>query len=342
MKPIRPAKLLNEIEANAKADIPTMIWGSPGLGKSDLAREAAKRMGAKLFELRANLFDPVDVRGGLKIVEQVDSLGVGTGVYRTVYGVPEDYPPSDYQGPVMLFVDELPNASKATQNALLQLLLDKKIGSYSLPPQTVIVAAGNRAADRAAVNEMPTPVKNRFAHYELTENVDDWVGWALRNSVDPTLIGFIRFRPQMLNAPNYKENAFPTPRSWAMLDRKLKDLTSDKESQVIGAASVVGESAAGEFITYRDVETQMPNIDDILANPGTTSVPKEASVIFAVSGALASRADTTTIAAIIKYAERMPPEYQMITVRDSIQKDRTLLTNQDFRKWALTNASVLV
>lgn len=342
MKPIRPAKLLNEIEANAKANIPTMIWGSPGLGKSDIAREAAKRMNAKLFEVRANLFDPVDVRGGLKIVETLDSLGKGTGEYRTVYGVPEDYPDSNYQGNVMLFVDELPNASKATQNALLQLLLDKKIGSYNLPPQTVIVAAGNRAADRAAVNEMPTPVKNRFAHYELVENVDDWVGWALNHSVDPTLIGFIRFRPTLLNKPDYKENAFPTPRSWAMLDRKLAGMSQDKESQVVGAAAIVGEGAAGEFITYRDVETQMPDINDILMNPGTASVPKDSSVIFAVSGALASRADSTTAAAIVKYAQRLPPEYQLITIRDCLQKDRNLLTNPDVQKWAAANASVLV
>ena len=79
------------------------------------------------FELRANLFDPVDVRGGLKVVEQQD------GTYKTKYGIPEDYPESDYTGNVVLLVDELPNAPKATQNALLQLILDKKIGTYTLP-----------------------------------------------------------------------------------------------------------------------------------------------------------------------------------------------------------------
>ena len=167
MRTIRPSQLANELRANARANIPTMIWGPPGIGKSQIAYQIAEDLNAKMFELRANLFDPVDVRGGLKVVEQND------GTYRTRYGVPEDYPDSNYAGNVVLLVDELPNAPKATQNALLQLVLDKKIGTYTLPAGTAIIAAGNRSIDRAAVHEMPTPVKNRFAHYEIEANVDD-------------------------------------------------------------------------------------------------------------------------------------------------------------------------
>ena len=76
-----------------------MIWGPPGAGKSEIVYEVATELNAKLFEVRANLFDPVDVRGGLKVVEMKD------GTYRTRYGVPEDYPDSDYQGTVIIFID---------------------------------------------------------------------------------------------------------------------------------------------------------------------------------------------------------------------------------------------
>lgn len=336
MLSIRPSKLTNELHANAKANVPTMIWGPPGIGKSEIVYQFANSIGAKLFEMRANLFDPVDVRGGLKVVEMAD------GTYRTRYGVPEDYPDSNFQGPVVLFIDELPNAPKATQNALLQLILDKKLGTYVLPPQTVIIAAGNRAADRAAVAEMPTPVKNRFAHYSLEPNIDDWVHWALQSGVDSTLVGFIRFRPQHLHVMNTSENAFPTPRSWAMLNRKLPHMAIDKESQIVGAAAVIGDGVAGEFITYREVESQMPNIDQIIAHPGTTTVPTETSVLWAVCGALASRANAKDFAAVIKYAERMPPEYQIITIKDSIAKDNSLKRDPAFLKWAQLNASVFL
>lgn len=336
MQPIRPSKLTNEIHANALANIPTMIWGPPGVGKSQIVYQYADSICAKLFELRANLFDPVDVRGGLKVVEQED------GSYRTRYGVPEDYPDTNHTGPVVLFIDELPNAPKATQNALLQLILDKKLGTYFLPPQTVIVAAGNRSADRASVSEMPTPVKNRFAHYEIEANVDDWVHWALKNQVNSTLISFIRYRPQHLHNMDVKSNAFPTPRSWDMLNRKLKHMSNDKETQVVGAAAVIGEGVAGEFIAYRDVEGQMPDIEDIIKRPMQVAIPNETSVIWAVCGALASRADANTFDAIVKYAQRMPPEYQVVTLKDSIAKDKTLGRDPAFLKWAQVNASVFL
>ena len=93
----------------------------------------------------------------LKVVEQED------GTYRTCYGVPEDYPDSNYQGAVLLLIDELPNAPKTTQNALLQPLLNKKIG-IPVTTQHHHHWCGNRAQDRVAVNEMPSPVRNRFAH----------------------------------------------------------------------------------------------------------------------------------------------------------------------------------
>lgn len=336
MIPLRPSKLTAEIHSNAKANIPTMIWGAPGLGKSQIVYQYAQSIGAKLFELRANLFDPVDVRGGLKVVEQED------GTYRTKYGVPEDYPDANYTGPVVLFIDELPNAPKATQNALLQLILDKKLGTYFLPPQTVIVAAGNRATDRASVSEMPTPVKNRFAHYEIVANIDDWVQWALQNNVNSTLIGYLRYRPQYLHEMNTKENAFPTPRSWDMLNRKLTTMSPDKESQVVGAAAVIGDAHAADFIAYRDVESQMPDIDQIIAHPGTAAVPTDTSVIWAVCGALASRACAKDFAAIVKYAQRMPPEYQVVTLKDSIAKDKTLGRDPAFLSWAQVNASVFL
>lgn len=340
MQPIRPSKLTNELHANALANIPTMIWGPPGVGKSQVVYQFADTINAKLFELRANLFDPVDVRGGLKVVEVVNANG--DKEFRTKYGVPEDYPDSTYQGPVVLFIDELPNAPKATQNALLQLILDKKLGTYTLPPQTIIVAAGNRSADRASVSEMPTPVKNRFAHYEIEANVDDWVHWALRNKVNSTLISFIRYRPQHLHNMDVKSNAFPTPRSWDMLNRKLQHMSNDKETQVVGAAAVIGEGVAGEFIAYRDVEGQMPDIEDILKRPGQVAIPTEMSVIWAVCGALASRADANTFAAIVKYAQRMPPEYQVVTLKDSIAKDKSLGRDPAFLSWAQTNASVFL
>ena len=138
MRSIRPKDLASELKANAISGIPSMIHGGPGVGKSEIVYQVAQELNAKLFEIRANLFDPVDVRGGLKVVEMKD------GTYRTRYGVPEDYPDTNYQGTVIIFIDELTTAPKATQNSLLQLLTTGKIGTYQTPKSTIFIGAGYR------------------------------------------------------------------------------------------------------------------------------------------------------------------------------------------------------
>ncbi len=336
MRTIRPSQLVTELRANARANIPTMIWGPPGIGKSQIVYQTAEALNAKLFELRANLFDPVDVRGGLKVVEQQD------GTYKTKYGIPEDYPESDYTGNVVLLVDELPNAPKATQNALLQLILDKKIGTYTLPAGTAIVAAGNRSIDRAAVHEMPTPVKNRFAHYEVEPNVDDWAAWAIRKGINPTIISFVRYRPTLLHSLDSRENAFPTGRAWEMVDRKLPYMGSTPDDEFYGVASIIGDGPAGEFIAFKQTADKMPDLDKIISSPHSVNVPDDPSILFAVSGGLAARSDENNFKDIMAYAKRMPAEYQVVLVRDSLAKDRDLVKTPAFQKWTQDNANVLI
>lgn len=332
MRSIRPRDLMLELKANALAGENSMIWGSPGIGKSEIVYQLAQELGAELYELRANLFDPVDVRGGLKVVEQED------GTYQTRYGIPEDYPPSETQAPVVFFIDELTTASKATQAALLQLLLNRRIGTYKLPVNTVIVAAGNRARDRAAVHEMPMPVKDRFDHFTLEPNADDFCAHALQNDVDPSIVGFIRYRPQLLNDPDPANNAFPTPRSWTRLSRKLPHMNDE----FYGVASKVGDGAAGEYLAFRKLFHHLPEIDKIIASPGSVSVPAEPSAIYAVAGALAARADATTVKPILKYLRRLAPEYQVVAVRDIIGKDKKLVTNSEVQAWITDNSTVVL
>ena len=186
MREVNPKRLIEELKINAEIGTPSMVWGPPGVGKSDVAYQLADELGAEMCEVRANLFDPIDVRGGLKIIEDTER----PGCYKTVYGIPEDYPPMDSDKRWVLFIDELPNANKATQNALLQLLLNHRIGTYELPKDTVIVAAGNRAEDRAAVHDMPTPVANRFAHFVLNPQVEPWIEWAIQNDIDDRSVSY--------------------------------------------------------------------------------------------------------------------------------------------------------
>jgi len=332
MRTIRPRQLSAELRSNALAKIATMIWGPPGVGKSQITYQFASSIGAKMYELRANLFDPVDVRGGLKVVEQQD------GSYRTRYGVPEDYPPSDYQGPVVLFIDELPNAPKATQNALLQLILDHKIGTYTLPLNTVIIAGGNRSQDRASVHEMPTTVKNRFAHYTLEANIDDFVAWAINNGIDDSIRSFLRYRPALLHSMDVNACAFPTPRAWEMVNRKLPYL----DDPFAGIAALIGEGPAGEFLAHKAIHKDLPDLDQVIQNPSSVRVPVDPSALYAIAGALAARVDDKNFSNIMRYTSRMPREFQVVVVRDCAAKDRKLLQTQAYKDWNTKNVEAII
>jgi len=105
---------------------------------------------------------------------------------------------------------------------------------------------------------------------------------------------------------------------------------------------MIGDGPAGEYLSYKAIYKDMPDIDTIIDKPGTSTVPTDTSVLFAVSGALASRADKDNFDSIMRFVRRMPAEYQVITIRDSIAKQQDLVTLDCFTKWTTDNAAVLL
>ena len=56
---------------------------------------------------------------------------------------------------IVLFLDEMNSAAPAVQAAGYQLVLNRRIGTYKLPDNVVIGAAGNRESDRGVAYRMP-------------------------------------------------------------------------------------------------------------------------------------------------------------------------------------------
>jgi MoxR-like ATPase len=166
---------------------PVSIWGTPGIGKSAVVHQLAAERGIPLKDIRALLLDPVDLRG-LPFVGKD-----GRSTWATA-----DFLPQGGEG--ILFLDELNAAPAMVQASCYQLVLDRKLGEYTLPEGWAIVAAGNRDSDRAATTRMPTPLRNRFVHIDFEVDVQEWSEWAIQTGICPEVIAFIRFRPQLLNA----------------------------------------------------------------------------------------------------------------------------------------------
>ena len=299
------------------------IWGSPGSGKSAVVNQLAAELEIALRDIRALLLDPVDLRG----LPFVGKDG------RSQWATPE-FLPQDGAG--ILFLDELNAAPAMVQASCYQLVLDRRLGEYTLPEDWAIVAAGNRDSDRAATTRMPTPLRNRFVHIDFEVDVQEWSEWAIKANVGPEVIAFIRFRPELLSAFDRDSNAFPSPRSWEFVSRILNS-KPDPSAEHELIAGAVGTGAATEFSAFLRMFRELPNIDAILLNPTQEPVPENAAAQYAVASALARCASDTNFDRICLYLNRLPIEFRVLCVRDATLREPAIRCTAGYVKWAVQN-----
>jgi hypothetical protein len=312
---------------------PVMIWGPPGVGKSDIVRQLGLATNRKVIEFRTNIREPVDVRG-IPVPDMV------TG--KTRWFVPDELPQVERDGEFgILFIDEINTGSPQMMAVMFQLILDRCVGDYHLPKGWVIVAAGNRVGDRASAQRMPTALRNRFAHIFVEADVASWTNWATANDVPPELVAFIRLRGQdVLHVmPKGDENAFPTPRSWT---RCGKYVTAPKQHRMRLFAAHVGDAYAAELDGFIDLYNSIGSLDDILTNPADAKVPTEPSVRFAICTALGRMATKKTFPAIVEYAQRLPRESQILVVHDATLRDAKLKNTATYGQWAVANQDLVI
>lgn len=350
---VKPSSAKEAIRALIMAKRPGVVWGSPGIGKSDLMRHVAKEMGLEIRDVRAVLFDPVDLRGlpmvsgGLSAWAVPDWLPrevceecgeVLTGSVHKENGVGNNHTYRTARG--LLFIDELNRAPILVQNAFFQLILDRRLGDYVLPEGWVIMVACNRESDGGGVVRMPQALNNRFVHLNLEVDLEDWCNWAVTNGIDPLVIAFLRFRPVLLHNFSKDEHAFPTPRSWQFVSDVLNQ-GSSQEIELALIAGTVGHAAAVEFMAFVKLVRTLPSIDAILLNPTTEAVPQEVGTLYAVASALSTRATANNFGAICKYLERCRPEYAVYCVKDAILRDESIRSTPEFTKWSIAHAMML-
>ena len=265
-------ELYKQLEILLKSDVPVFIHGSPGIGKSYIVNDIAKKNNLELRDVRLSQLDAVDLRGIPTIFNN-----------ETVWMSPV-FLPKDKNSSGILFLDELNSASLSVQAAIYQLVLDRRIGEYELPKNWKIVCAGNKINDKGIVFKLPSPLVNRMVHLLLEAKYDDFKNWAILNDIHSYVLGFLGFRPDLLSSevPNSSETnpAFCTPRAWSMLSRVLKN---QKDVNMISPIiyGTVGYGAAIEFISFIKIYKTLPNIDDML-KVTCDMVPKEASALYAL------------------------------------------------------------
>lgn len=311
----------------ADRKVPVFLWGPPGIGKSSIVAQIAKDKNIGFIDLRLSLLDPTDLRG-IPFFDAKNDKAIWA---------PASFLPDGSESEGILFLDELNTAAPMVQASAYQLILDRKIGEYTLPDGWSIIAAGNRESDRGVVFRMAAPLSNRFIHLEMESSVEDWKAWAVAKGIDSAIIGFISYRPDALFTfdTQNESRSFATPRTWEYVNEVL---ASNPEEDLIMplVAGAIGEELAAAFLGFRVVASELPDIDSILSGE-CSDVPHEPSALHMLSTALSLRIDQGTSSKklnnLVGYTLKMPGEFAVMIVQDLRQRDIELDHVENWTLW---------
>lgn len=345
---MRPAQVLTVLEREFTSTreghhTPVMLWGPPGVGKSQMVAQIGAKHGVPVIDIRLSQMEPSDLRGIPFRSEQ-----------SVEWAVPALLPNEQRHGVEgILFLDEITSAPPSVSAAAYQLILDRRLGEYQVPDGWAIFAAGNRQGDRGVTYSMPAPLANRFSHFEVETHLDDWVTWAYRNGIDERVIAFLRFRPELLFDfdPAHNPVAFPSPRSWEFAHRGLKKFTDHSDILQGTLQACVGPAAGVELHAFVNSLEQMPDLDAIIAGEDVAT-PEEIDLQYAVAAALVGRAiraqdseDARRVHGnILKYAGSFPQREMGVMLVSDLHRalGAAVFEVPEFTDWAQAVADVML
>lgn len=279
---IAEAKRRVEVCFNHKQ--PVFLWGGAGVGKSQVIASIAKELDAALYDLRLGQLDPTDLRGMPFFNKEIGRMDWAPPV-----DLPSEAEAAQHKY-IVLFLDEMNQASPAVQGAAYQLILDRRVGQYKLPDNVLIVAAGNRESDKGVSYRMPSPLVNRMTHLEIKVDFESWLEWAANNGQHPDVIGYLTFAKQDLFNFDSKSasRAFATPRSWSFVSEFAHDKTLSKAELADLIAGSVGDGTAVKYMAHREMAGAMPIPSDILEgkNVNAEFTDSNVSAQYALSASL--------------------------------------------------------
>jgi MoxR-like ATPase len=240
--------------------IPFFFHGTPGCGKSELTQALADATGRELIILMLPQIDAQDLRG---IQYPCPTTK------RMVYFPPEFLPGPD-SPPSILFLDELTAAEPRLQAAAYQLLLSRRIGSYTLPDNCYVCAAGNDTGDGAIAYEMGTALASRLLHIRLCAEPRAWLEWGLANNIHRAVLTLIQLKGDLLDQTQKQvemNNMLgPNPRNWARVSKILSAVGVDNRTLAEPlVAGLVGTAAAADLFLTAQEMAGLPLPEEILA-----------------------------------------------------------------------------
>ena len=250
--------------------------------------------------------------------------------------------PEGYSGWLILF-DEITSAVPALQAAAYKVLLDRKIGQHKLHKNVAVCAAGNLETDNAVVEPMSTALQSRMVHLELVVDHKEWLAWAADHGINHKITSYINFKPGNLYTFNadHTDKTYACPRTWEFCSRILNVVEEGSKDLLPMLAGAISEGVAREFLGFCKVYESLPTVTQIIVNPETLKVPGEPSILFALSGSIAHNATKENFAQLMKFVERIPVEFQVVCLRETLRRNPALKAHPGVLVWISKSATEL-
>lgn len=343
---VTPQEAVDHIKDIISAKLVPMLSGDPGIGKSDIIDQILEFYNLKNLDIRLSQYDPTELNGYPSIQN-----GRATHTPLEIFPIEGDPLPTE-QRPFGkgfdthtfagwgLFFDEFNSSSLSVQAAAYKLILNHAIGSHKLHKRAISICAGNLASNNAIVNRMSTAMQSRLIHLELQVDVDQWVQWANKHTLDHRIIAYIQHVPTNLHNfdPDHNDKTFACPRTWEFASRLIKKTPGSLAPKLPLLAGAISEAVAREFVLYTDVYTELPTIKEIEAHPTSIPISNEPGILFALSNMIAAWAKESNIEKLIQFVERLPLEFGTITLQNLIYRNSEMQKNKFVGRWIEQNA----
>lgn len=318
-----------------------MLWGPPGVGKSQGVRQLAEgleeRTGKRVVvhDVRLLLFNPIDLRG---IPTSNADKTLAIWLKPKIFQMPEG---EDVYN--ILFLDEISAASPSVQAAAYQITLDRAVGEHRLPANCIVIAAGNRVGDKSVAYKMPTALANRLLHLEIEADFKTWRSWAARQGIHEMILGFLSFRQEALMQFDKEDSelAFATPRTWEMVDHILRFVSDDLEKMFPLVAGLIGSGTAAELYAWTKIYQELPEMSDIFDGKNPPK-PNQTDKMYALVSAMTEYArqcldQKERMENSIRYASSFPADFAALlfsnymVLRPNYQNE--MLKMPAFQEW---------
>ena len=283
--------------------VPVLLWGDPGTGKTATIERYATQMGWVMEPVIASLHDPTDF-GGLPIRN-------GNTV---IYAPPEwAHRVAMREGVSLVFLDEVNTATSATQNALMRMVQEHRVGYLDLGDRVRFVAAANPVEHNSGAWDLSAPLANRFAHLDWPLRLTEWrsgylEGWPTLTPLDIDVAAvsedmmarhreqqseFLTRRPQLLcDVPDgaVSPRGWPSPRTWERLAHcgaVAETAGASDAARALITAALVGEAAAAEFLAWQQ-NPDLPDPEHLLEDPARFAELERGDQQLAVVNAVAA------------------------------------------------------